>query len=830
MFLTSKYFFMNKIKQTILLCLVMISCLVHAQVKTNFNSKDLISNDGKFGRPYKTTVNYELPAQNIAELLKAENDAFAKDSGPKPYKFAIAVPVDFDISKQMEWNTDNNFAYGKYTIKLGGASSSSINFDKFYLPKGSEMYVYNGNGQMITGAITEAENNPRKVWGSWVYKGEFLTIEIKTPAATKDQLLLHSNNIAYGYKKFYETQDNLFGDSAPCEINVVCALGTGWENERNAVALVLADDGTSTFSGAMVMNSCGTNTPYFLTANHCYINKFGVTQNVSLWRFTFHYWSPTCFPSQDGSGITYNGAELKANWSGSDFCLVKLNNIPSAGITYAGWSRLTTGITQTTILHHPKGDVMKITRDVNPPVFATFNHASTWKLNITNTTLYGTTENYSSGGPYFNQDHKIIGQHAGSDQSQNNDPCSEPIKYGGRFDLSWDGPTGGNNSTQRLKDWLDPSNSGTMTTITTDVAGLHAPPTSLSITGALSFCSGNSQYDAHPPASTAVTWAFTCNPAGIATASVNGNILTINATGTGTCTLNASAPNCSDPDHPLVAQQITVQVGGDPINVTATKNSCDEYQFNVTGAATGASYSWSSVNGTVLYNGTSTTATTSVPYITGNTTSYDAAAVNTTNSCQQSQTVYVALQDDYARQINGIYEVYSNGDQVNGYVNTTAYDTYYRWYINGVLDSEGSDLSTFSTSSGQGHDIACGENTIRVEVTACSNTVSSDPVTFYKMGNCFYGKQVSSNVVLFPNPATYQTTIKLSNINGVSKKLNDISSVRILDKLGNVKSVIQYPKNSRTVTLNLSKLPLDVYYIEVSDGVNKVILPLNVKR
>jgi hypothetical protein len=34
----------------------------------------------------------------------------------------------------------------------------------------------------------------------------------------------------------------------------------------------------------------------------------------------------------------------------------------------------------------------------------------------------------------------------------------------------------------------------------------------------------------------------------------------------------------------------------------------------------------------------------------------------------------------------------------------------------------------------------------------------------------------------------------------------------------------------KMVTPDLSKLTLDVYYIEVSDGVNKVIPPLNVKK
>jgi len=243
-----------------------------------------------------------------------------------------------NIAKQINWVDDKEFAYGKYTIKVNKALSASINFDKFYLPKGTEMYVYNEDGNMITGPVTEKENNPNKLWGSWVYKGEYLTIELKTPTSTKELLLLHSNNIAYGYKAVYKTQVADFGVSASCHINVICPLGTGWEAERNSVALVLNANGDSWCSGAMVMNTCNTNQPFFLTANHCYAGN----TNVTAWRFTFQAWSTTCpYPGNNNDGVTYNGSTLRANWEGTDFCLLELNNTPPAnsGIHYAGWNR-----------------------------------------------------------------------------------------------------------------------------------------------------------------------------------------------------------------------------------------------------------------------------------------------------------------------------------------------------------------------------------------------------------------------------------------------------------------------------------------------------------
>ena len=227
--------------------------------------------------------------EDIKDLLEKEKKDHASTNEDKPFRLATPVPVDIDIAKLANWTTDGDFAYGKFSIRIKGALSASINFDKFNLPPNSEMYIYNENGNMITGPVTENENNPNNVWGSWVYQGEYLNIEIKTPSSTNMQLVLHSNNIAYGYKHVYQTETAGFGTSEPCNINVICPLGTGWEAERNSVALVLSDNGADWCSGAMVMNTCSANRPFFLTADHCFRPVGLPQQNVTAWRFMFRH-------------------------------------------------------------------------------------------------------------------------------------------------------------------------------------------------------------------------------------------------------------------------------------------------------------------------------------------------------------------------------------------------------------------------------------------------------------------------------------------------------------------------------------------------------------
>jgi len=332
-------FIMKTIQKILLLPFLLLCFLLSAQVKTNFNNEVSISNQGQFNKIYKQQIDFELPAKDVNQLLEKERKDREKANDEKPFRLAEPTSVDLDIANRFNWTLDKDIAYGRFSIYANGALSTSINFDKFYLPLGTEMYIYNKDGNMITGAITENENNPNKIWGSWVYKGGYITIEIKTPSATKNQLLLHSNNIAYGYKEVYKTEVGGFGQSAPCHINVLCPLGAGWGGERNSVALVLNDAGTEWCSGSMVMNTCSTNRPFFLTANHCFNPPGLPQQNVTAWRFTFQYFSTTCpNPGVDVTGVTYNGSTLRANWGNSDFCLVELNNTPpsNSGINYAG--------------------------------------------------------------------------------------------------------------------------------------------------------------------------------------------------------------------------------------------------------------------------------------------------------------------------------------------------------------------------------------------------------------------------------------------------------------------------------------------------------------
>src|SRR5690606_11659733 len=107
----------------------------------------------------------------------------------------------------------------------------------------------------------------------------------------------------------------------------------------------------------------------------------------------------------------------------------------------------------------PSGDIKKISFDDNAstPVQAMSSTEanSSWSVQWDRNT---TTEGGSSGSPLFDQNHRIIGQLWGGSASCSNLTGKD---FYGRFHNSWQ-PTG-SNSTNQLKHWLDPLNSGATT-------------------------------------------------------------------------------------------------------------------------------------------------------------------------------------------------------------------------------------------------------------------------------------------------------------------------------------------------------------------------------
>ena len=200
--------------------------------------------------------------------------------------------------------------------------------------------------------------------------------------------------------------------------------------------MILTSGGSRICTGSLVNNASQDLTPYFLTANHCLGGN-------NSWIFMFNYESPSCSNQNGPTNMTLSGSSLLANSSSSDVALLLLNESPpeNYNVHFAGWDVSGNTPSIPVGIHHPSGDIKKISFDYDNAS----NSGNYWDVDSWDD---GTTEPGSSGSPLFDgQTHRIIGQLYGGVASCTN------FGYDtyGKTSVSWN---------LGLSEYLDPNNLG----------------------------------------------------------------------------------------------------------------------------------------------------------------------------------------------------------------------------------------------------------------------------------------------------------------------------------------------------------------------------------
>lgn len=261
--------------------------------------------------------------------------------------------------------------------------------------------------------------------------------------------------IVHGYKNIKAGNGSL-----PCMVNINCDEGQNWKNEKKAVARMIIE-GAYYGSGSLINTTKFCQEPFFLTASHCvtYVGKDAVGYpNLDYTLFNWNYEAPGCdnIIGEPTNFFVTSGATILANNPISDFALLRLtenpNDISNYTPYYLGWDRSGQSGDSGVCIHHPMGDVKKISTVASQPTSAS-NH---WKVEWS----HGITQGGSSGSPLLNAEHRIVGQLQGADTTA----CYYPYVHGffGKFHVSWTG--NGNDSIQRRLDcWIDSLNTGVQT-------------------------------------------------------------------------------------------------------------------------------------------------------------------------------------------------------------------------------------------------------------------------------------------------------------------------------------------------------------------------------
>ena len=410
-------------------------------------------------------LTFDEPA-DIQELL---NQEVVKG---QMFNFGKFVLCDISSSENGLWTEVDGGKVWTLAIEAKNAKGISLYYDDFWIPSSGELYIYNPMQTQKIGPFTSKHNHNSGLFATEVIHGEILVLEYFQPEYENNDLKLSINRFAYAYRDISGGQLNGYNSSDECQVNANCSEGNAWENQKMSTCRIQIGSGWNVglCSGALINNTLNNCTPYVISADHCFsggdISVNGLNQSI----FYFNYRSVACNNSVPINTYSVTGCTKKANSGGEgnvgdpDFFLVELNSYPDFNPFFSGWNRSNIPATSGVSIHHPSGDIMKISTYTNTLSSASglgFGNDNTthWRVFWSETPNgHGVTEGGSSGSPIFNQNGLLTGVLTGGSSFCT---ATNQSDIYGKIWHAWDQV--GNSNNQQLKPWLDPANTNAVT-------------------------------------------------------------------------------------------------------------------------------------------------------------------------------------------------------------------------------------------------------------------------------------------------------------------------------------------------------------------------------
>lgn len=395
---------------------------------------------------------WTAPPVDVPKLLA--EDAL-RDGIPAPVRVGFPMKSDLSPARGGSWAPlPDGSRVWRVQVSSKDALWIALGFGTFRLQPGGVLWAYDPARETVRGPYTSADVHEHgQLWLAPI-AGDTVIVELLWPKDLADETPnIHLGTVSHGYKPWGgigRAKDEPGVDAGSCNIDVNCPLGDDWQDEKRGVVNLLSG-GSGYCSGSLIVTSARDCENYVLTAAHCLSSSGEAASTV----FQFNFERPACGSGTPPSDQTSSGSTLVATTSASDATLLRMSNEPLEAFDayYNGWSRSTTASPEAWCIHHPNNDEKKISYNDDTLLPGENYGPNHWRIDNWE---QGTTEPGSSGSPLFDQNSRIIGQLHGGTAS-----CSS-ITYDefGKLDVSWEG---GGAPSSRLRDWLDPGNTGAVT-------------------------------------------------------------------------------------------------------------------------------------------------------------------------------------------------------------------------------------------------------------------------------------------------------------------------------------------------------------------------------
>ncbi len=378
------------------------------------------------GAPLKYTLEKQGMRRSTSNFyinLNADTTKVSFDSPSRKFISGVTCDIDVSIAEGSTF-VEEKFKVYRVGLHSENAKGIALFFDRFLLPEGGKLFVYNPDQSIVYGAFTSENNNKENKLLIRPLPSDSIVVEYQEPFDATFEADLHLSQATHELRGV-----NSFMASNECSPHATHEDKT--EKLRQSVCLLFMVGDVQSFWGTGALINNAEHKPYVFTAGHNLTKASLATKTV----YYFNYEVPAQDDKFQGSRqFTISGSTLISRDSEVDFALAELNMMPPADYRpyLAGWTRNTPKAPYMSI-QHPYGDVKKVSYTdelsvsyFNNPRYSTYWHVKRWSI--------GVTEQGSSGSPLFDADGYIIGELTGG-----NSFCHTPVNdYFCQLSAAWD--------------------------------------------------------------------------------------------------------------------------------------------------------------------------------------------------------------------------------------------------------------------------------------------------------------------------------------------------------------------------------------------------------
>lgn len=344
-----------------------------------------------------------------------------------------AMPIALSVAAG-DWNLPaNGTAVWQLELHSEDATFLGLRLQDLRLPPEGQISLIGKHGR--SGPFTSDDQSEEGTLWIPIVHGSEAILEVVLPAASLSELRFGESVLHYGVHPLDGSRPvtKAEGDAGNCHNNVACPIGDDWPSAIDATVLLIIGN-QAICNGALLNNTSGDGAPLIITADHCGIrsNEDGDGFPASSVTAIFNFQSEEC---ESSSGVSdedrINGATLLYRERRSDTSLIRLDRAPPSrfNVSYAGWDASGTGVDDGSGIHHPSGDIKKISLFEQPARKETVTitdgaivggrdqTVDSWRVNWSD----GVTEPGSSGSGLWSPEERLIGVLSGGSSTCGSD-------------------------------------------------------------------------------------------------------------------------------------------------------------------------------------------------------------------------------------------------------------------------------------------------------------------------------------------------------------------------------------------------------------------------